>query len=618
MYMPAMNFYSMNRCRFAGVRNYLHILVVFIGVCLFYTKGEAQGKHRLHLFFQGKDTINLKEFGISSFEFTNQQSCLEYVQQPLLSAFRTKGYLAASLDSLVSDSIATQAWIYLGASYAWGEVLIDSATTYWLNDRGLKKNSVRGEVLSSEAVEAYHSMLMDLLEENGYPFARLKFDSSYFSDNRFYARLKLDRGPLYRIDSLVVDGELRIRRRFLEQYLGVGGGAIYRKSQLESVSGRLADLGFLRERKPWDLTLLGTGSSLNLYLESQRTSRFNLLAGLMPSNNQIGGKLLLTGEADLALRNAFGEGEELLLTWQQIQVKSPRLQVGFQKPYVFGTGVGIDFQFDLLKKDSSFLTLNARLGIRYELSKKQTGKLFVQQFTSNLIEVDTALIKRTKQLPSFLDFRTTNMGVEIFHQATDYRLNPRKGWEWGLRAVAGLRRTIRNNSILALTKDASGNSFDFKSLYGNVETNAYQVKVNGKVNRFSPIGRQATLKSGIQTGWVQSKQLFFNELFQLGGIKTLRGFDEESIFASRYAIGTLEYRYLIGVQSNLYAFLDHGLLARRNMLQSFNGSYTGMGLGLSFETKSGIFNLAYAAGKRGGEAFNFRESKIHFGFASLF
>jgi outer membrane protein assembly factor BamA len=592
--------------------------MILVGACLLYNQGQSQIKHRLQFYILDKDTINLRELVGSSDQYANQQACLDFVKQTFLSALRSKGYLAASIDSLASDSALTQAWVYIGSVYQWGELVLDSATSVWLESKGAKSFPGSGTLLTAELLEDQKSVLMDVLEENGYPFARFKLDSSYFKENRLFARLRLDRGPLYRIDSLVVDGEIRVRRRFLEQYLGVGGGRIYQKTQLESVSGRLADLGFLRERKPWDLNLLGTGSILNLYLEPQRTSRFNLLAGLMPSNNQIGGKLLLTGEADLALRNAFGEGEELILTWQQIQVKSPRLQVGFQKPYLFGSGIGIDFQFDLLKKDSSFLTLNARLGIRYELSKKQTGKIFVQQFTSNLIEVDTGFIKRTRQLPSFLDFRTTTMGVEINHISTDYRLNPRKGWEWNLRAVAGLRRTTRNNSILALTKDASGNVFDFKSLYSNIETNAYQVKANFKINRFTPLGRQATLKSGLQSGWVQSKRLFLNELYQLGGIKTLRGFDEESIFASRFAIATLEYRYLIGVQSNLYAFIDQGFLARRNVPQTFSNSYTGIGFGLSFETKSGIFNLAYAAGKRAGESFNFRESKIHFGFASLF
>jgi hypothetical protein len=50
----------------------------------------------------------------------------------------------------------------------------------------------------------------------------------------------------------------------------------------------------------------------------------------------------------------------------------------------------------------------------------------------------------------------------------------------------------------------------------------------------------------------------------------------------------------------------------------FSGNYAGIGLGISLETKAGQFNLAYAAGKNRDLPFNFQESKLHFGFVSLF
>jgi len=93
---------------------------------------------------------------------------------------------------------------------------------------------------------------------------------------------------------------------------------------------------------------------------------------------------------------------------------------------MFKSNAGIDFRFNLLKKDSSFININTRLGLQYEVSKKQVAKLFVQQYASNLIEVDTNFIKRTKKLPIFLDLRTTNIGAELQYNGTDYRFNPRK------------------------------------------------------------------------------------------------------------------------------------------------------------------------------------------------
>jgi hypothetical protein len=42
---------------------------------------------------------------------------------------------------------------------------------------------------------------------------------------------------------------------------------------------------------------------------------------------------------------------------------------------------------------------------------------------------------------------------------------------------------------------------------------------------------------------------FRNELFQIGGNRLLRGFDEESQFVSQYLVPSVEYRYLIGQNS---------------------------------------------------------------------
>jgi len=151
-----------------------------------------------------------------------------------------------------------------------------------------------------------------------------------------------------------------------------------------------------------------------------------------------------------------------------------------------------------------------------------------------------------------------------------------------------------------------------------MKASSTQARLQIKVDRYQKIGIQSTIKTGIQAGYIQAQKLFANELFQIGGIKTLRGFDEESIFASEFIIATVEYRYLIGPTSYLFTFIDAAHAGRKSYLTNFSGNFLGAGLGLSFETKSGIFNLAYAAGKKPDSALNFKESKIHFGFVSLF
>ena len=97
----------------------------------------------------------------------------------------------------------------------------------------------------------------------------------------------------------------------------------------------------------------------------------------------------------------------------------------------------------------------------------------------------------------------------------------------------------------------------------------------------------------------------------------MRGFDEESQFVSQYGIGTIEYRLRAGTNSFFYGFVDGGW--GKHILETEPGhSYFGTGLGLSFETRSSVINLAWAIGKRDDTEINLRQSKVHLGFASFF
>lgn len=598
------------------VQQFKAILFSLFVVWLLITETKAQ-QIKLELVYKDKvSDVPHQAQGILK-DFSGKEECKVYLKDDFLPSWRKKGFLEVSIDSLFESPSTLKAWVHLGPQYSWGSLLLDSSFSSLLTAVDRPFNLKQGELLTIEKLIAVQDFYLSVLEDNGYPFATVQMDSSYFIDNQLFAVLKTNKGPLYSIDSIHVDGKVKINKNFLVQYLGLGDGGIYRKSTLDMVSKRIAELGFVRETRSWSLSLTGTGAILNLYLAPAQSSRFNLLAGFMPSNQQIGGKLLLTGEAEMDLKNVFGGGENVYLNWQQIQVRSPRLQLGFAKPYLFNSNSGIDFNFNLLKKDSSFLTMNTRIGLRYEIKPRQIAKLFYQQFTSSLLDIDTIRLKQTGTLPAFLDAITSNLGLDFNYQATDNILNPQRGIDVELKLLGGIRKIRKNNTITAL-KGIGVNQPDFSRLYDSIATHTSQFRLSAKFSNYFKLGRQATFKTGVQTGWLLGKQLLINELYQIGGIKTLRGFDEESLFASGYGIGTVEYRYLLSNASFLFAFIDGAYIERKTTLEKNGNFYGGAGLGISLETKTGLFTLAYAAGKRPSAPINLREAKIHFGFITLF
>ena len=185
-----------------------------------------------------------------------------------------------------------------------------------------------------------------------------------------------------------------------------------------------------------------------------------------------------------------------------------------------------------------------------------------------------------------------------------------------ITSSAGTKKIKENNLILDL-EDPNDPSFEFESLYDTVKLKAYQLRAVLNAAHFFPLGGQSTLKLGAQSVIYQSANYFRNELFQIGGFKLMRGFDEESQFVSQYAVGTLEYRLRTGINSYFFGFVDAGL--GKHILEADMGhSYFGTGIGLSLELKTSIINMALAFGKRDDTPFNLGQPKVHLGFASFF
>lgn len=577
----------------------------------------ASQPYPLQLDCSGKDSVLLLEQVKMPLSFPSKEACAGYIGQ-LPATFRKMGFLTASIDSVRIDSTAAYLKVFVGEAWKWGDLDPGNVPRAILEAAGWR-GANQQKVYDPGAMSALQQKIVDWMNNNGYPFAAVTLDSLQLNSGVVSARLQLDSGRRYTIDSIRVFGEGKINNRFLQKYLELPNGVLYRSAKLEQVSKRMRELPFLEETQPWQLSMLSTGAVLDMYLAPKKSSQVDVLIGFLPGSDQPGGKrFLVTGEANIQLKNALQQGESIGLNWQQLQVQSPRLHLNYAHPYIANSNLGIDFSFELFKKDSSFLNLQASAGLQYLASAEKTGKIFIQTFRTNLLTVDTNTVFLTRQLPEQIDMSVLTLGVSYSSNKTDYRNNPRKGFAWETMVTAGQKKIRENNGIIGI-KDPN---FDFSSLYDSLQLNSYQFIARTSLNKYFPLGIQSTFKAAFNGAWLESPDIFRNELFQIGGYRLLRGFDEQSIFVSRYGVFTGEYRYLVGRDSYFAAFTDMALTQNRSRSATMAGAgtvaYIGAGLGMAFETKAGIFNLSWAAGKRGDLPFDVRQSKIHFGYVNYF
>lgn len=525
------------------------------------------------------------------------------LMQAVLVDLQNRGYLGARYDSTSGDTLRFRGYLTAGKIYRWVTINHNTVDDGLLNKAGFKEKFYRGKPVAFADITRLQESIISYCENNGYPFASVKLDSVNLVNDSIEAALVLNKGKLYKIDSVVVKGTAKISNTYLCNYIGIQPGDLYNEQLVQRIGARLKELPFVREIKPSEVYFGEKGAKIVLYVEDKKASTFNGILGFLPNADPTQTKPLLTGELHLKLSNALNRGELLDLNWRKLQAATQFLDVKVAYPYLFRTPFGVDGSFNLYKRDTTFLNLIGNFGIQYLMRGGNYLKAFVESRSSTLLS--TTGLENVTVLPQNADISTTLYGVELVADKLDYRYNPRRGYSLYLKAGAGTKNIKKNAKINP-------------EVYEGIDLRTTQVNAELKAAYYFPLSKRSVIKTGVNGGLQYNPTLFTNELFRLGGLNSLRGYTDESVFVSAYSIFTLEYRFLLEQNSFLFAFADGGYFQRRVVQGLTDYKPYGFGAGISFETKIGIFSLVYALGNELDNSIQFRNAKIHFGITNYF
>lgn len=547
-----------------------------------------------------------------------QMPLLQVALNDLITKLQNEAYLTASVDSIVKVENRIEAYVFIGEKYRWAKLTNGNIDDLFLSKIGFREKLYQNKPFDYSQVVKLKNALLDYCENNGFPFASVQLAQIKIENDQIAATIFLDKGPLVLINSIeLVKPIPNISVGYLENYLGIKEGDIYDESKIKAIRKRIQELSFLKERRNLQVLFIGNSAKIYLFLDKQKASQFDFLIGFLPQNEETG-RLTLTGNVELFFQNTLGQGELINIKWQQLRPQTPQLDVRLSYPYIANLPLGADFDFHLYRRDTAYIDINYDIGIQYLFEGGNYLKIFVDNFQTNLLTIDNEQVINTKKLPRTLDVRNSTFGLEWQQQNLDYRFNPRKGLSLKLRGGAGIKRIETSNLIEGLT-DADNPNFDFATLYDDIQTESVQLRIQGDVAYFVPLGSRGTLKVGVQSGSIFTQDsIYQNELYRIGGNKILRGFDEESIFASLYAIGTVEGRLLTGQNAYLFAFFDYGYLQNQSIGRNITDFPFGFGLGMTLQVGSGVLTFSVATGRQLSNPLNFQATKIHVGFVSFF
>lgn len=503
---------------------------------------------------------------------------IEHIQKQLYN----RGYISLKYLGLKNVKLEYTAEFELGSAYKsiliFGHSSLFKPLGYAI-EKDLDSNQFYVEVPIS-ALENTLEQLSIALSNESYTFATLQLQNIQPEDEiKIKANLVIDKGTKRTLQNIKVLGYDKFPPSYIKHFLGIKIRKSFRLERIKSQMELLNQLPFAQQKRPAEVLFTKDSTSVYLYLEKIKSNRFDGFIGF--GTDETTGKIEFDGYLDLNLINNLNFGESLKLNYKSDEIDQKTLDIALQLPYLFGTPLGSTLNLNIFKKDSTFTTAQQGIKLFYQLNENQQLGLGIRLQQSNAIT------------------NTSDAFVEDFDRQF-YEIN----YNYSKRQKTDLLFPVQRQFEMSVA---------FGKRSAASELNQRQIRLKGfQILNLNP-KNSIFLKVHLEE--LQSDQYLLNELLRFGGITSVRGFRENSLFATRLGVLCSEYRYRFSPGLFVHSVIDAGYFQDAN-----NTDYQifGFGFGFGLRSNGGLLRLTYANGKTKNIPFDLSESKVHLSFTSTF
>ena len=413
----------------------------------------------------------------------------------------------------------------------------------------------RENIISIENQKNFINDYNEQLKEIGFPFNEIKFSKIKLSDSdTLIANLNFKVIEKRYIDNIILKGYTNFPKTLITSFKKERRN--YNEKTIKEIDDIIKNIPFAKQTKKTEVLFKKDSTNIFIYLEKINT---NTAEGLIGFNNTMDGKIELNGYIDLKLQNNLNRAETFILQYRNDNGDQTNLQTSIDLPYLWKTPIGLNAELNIQRRDSTYQSTSFSTGIFYKPSWESSIGLNYISTTSNTTETDLNLNNYSKN------------GIEITssyqNQTTDV-LMPENFY---LIGNLGLAKRI------------------------GLEKSEKQISFNATFLKLWHLSNRSKFLSNITCYYLKSNNIQFNELFQFGGLGSIRGFNQNSIDSSFYTTLATEYRYRLNDQIYLHSILDIGIFENFNS-KNLDKLY-GFGGGIAILTQAGILNLSIANGR---------------------
>lgn len=506
---------------------------------------------------------------------------LEAFKKKEINSLWKLGYVHLKVDSLISNKNSIQQYISLNQRI--DSIFIDVPEKHATYIKDTKKKIK----IKFEEWEKFQEVLINNLRANGYDFAKVNYTPIETDENILHAHINIEINKLRKFNQVYIRGYDEFPESFKTHYIRIKKGETYTEEKLKKKTKAIQNIDFVSEIKNPEVQFTKDSVNVFIYLEKNKINSFDGFIGF--SNEEESSGLNLNGYLDVLLKNNLNYGETLIIRYkndgQEQQIFKSRLAL----PFIFNTRFTPEAGIELFRQDSTFArsTQELRLGYHINHQWEAFGDLEMTN-SSNLQSNDVQPSTENNQIT---DFKARFYGV-----TTRFNNRKRNIGEIVNRDFAELR-LLRGNRKTA-----------------NENENQTKLEFYGETLQQIIPKTYLHLASTIQL--LGSRNFVDNELFRLGGLKSVRGFEENSLIASSFYSLQTEIRYFLSSDLYVNSVLDYGYY--QNELVNLKENLVSFGFGIGLNTKGGLLRLIFANGRSSQQKFNFQNTQVHLSLNTFF
>jgi len=490
-------------------------------------------------------------------EFRTEKN-LKKTKDSVLTILKENGFYTTTQDSLTKNKNQFTYFISLGEKISFAVLKINPRDRPLLESLNIKtkKNYVS---LRIGDLKKTITLIMDELVNTGQSFSKVNLSNVSILNTELTAALHISRSTKRTIDKMIIKGYSDFPESFLKHHFNIKIHSTVNSKLLTEISHKTNQLGFADEIKSPEILFSNDSTIIYLYLKKKKSNYFDGLANFNSENK----KIKFRGYFNLHLTNTFNHGEEININWNNNGNNKQEFNLKSSLPYIFNTKLHFQANFNLYRNDSTFTNTNVSLQSTHSLSTySKLGLLYRSTTSTNLIELTNVTIQ---------DFDKKEIGI-LFNYKNKYEFN--------FQTTFGTRT------------------------HNNERTNQLQIEFNASTTYKTSATTALYLKN--TTGILSSPNYFYNELYRIGGTNSIRGFDQQSIFASKYSYLNTEFRLFTKDSSYLYTIGDFGTYTNNAQ----NTTIFGIGIGYSISRKYTRTNISYSMGKSSNTKLNLNDAKL--------